>query len=144
MIKKGFNKLKSLSLLEWQILVTSVILLPLVALTLHLFGFKRTQQFMKSFSFSPKSFQQEDQKLQDGQTIARMISIAATHSVYKANCLKKSLMLWWLLRRRGISADLRIGVQKENGRLNAHAWVEINGMVLIDDVNTIQGFFTLI
>jgi hypothetical protein len=52
--------------------------------------------------------------------------------LYRATCLPRSLALWWLLRRRGIAADLRIGVRKEGGRFEAHAWTEWRGTVLND------------
>ena len=145
MIKKRFNQLKTLSLLEWQLLVTSAILLPLTALGLHLFGLKRTQQFMKYFTpAAPKTSPRKEEELKYGQLVARMVSVAAKHGLYRTNCLKKSLVLWWLLKRKGIEAGLHIGVQKEGELLNAHSWVDINGNVLIDDENTIQDFRTLI
>ena len=144
MTKKRFNQLKSLTLLEWQLLVTSAILLPLTALGLNLFGLKRTQQFMKYVTPSTPKTSQGKQEVQDCRMIARMVAVAANHSLYQACCLKKSLVLWWLLKRKGIEANLHIGVQKEGERLSAHSWVEINGNVLTDDENTIQDFCTLI
>lgn len=65
---------------------------------------------------------------------ARLISIleesVARHLFFRSNCLERSLVLWWLLRMRGISADLRIGARKEADRFEAHAWVEFGGEVL--------------
>ena len=145
MINKRFDQLKTLSLLEWQVLVTSAILLPLTALGLRLFGLKRTQQVMMYFTpAAPKTSQRKEEEVRYGQIVARMVSVAANHGLYRANCLKKSLVLWWLLKRKGIEADLHIGVQKKGELLDAHSWVEISGNVLIDDENTIQGFRTLI
>jgi hypothetical protein len=46
-------------------------------------------------------------------------------------CLARSLALVWLLRRRGIAAELRIGVNTDDGFL-AHAWVERDGAALSD------------
>ena len=134
MIKKRLGQLKNLSLLEWRLLVTSVILLPLTALGLHFFGLRRTQQYMENiFPVPAKASLMTNQRLQDGQTVARMVSVAANHSIYRANCLKKSLVIYWLLRHYGITADLRIGVKKEDCNLNAHSWVEINGNVLDEE-----------
>lgn len=39
-------------------------------------------------------------------------------------CLKESLVLFGLLRRRGIDARFRLGVRKEGERLVAHAWIQ--------------------
>ena len=44
-------------------------------------------------------------------------------------CLPKSLALAWMLRRRGVSAAVRIGVRTAGG-FEAHAWVEVEGVAL--------------
>jgi len=137
--KNRFAKLKTLSLLEWQLLITSAILLPLTALGLHLIGLKRTHRFMKYFtSATPKTSLLEEQKLQDGRIIARMVEVAANHGLYQANCLKKSLVLWWLLKRKGITTELKIGVGKDGDDFCAHAWVELNGMPLTDPLTFLR------
>lgn len=47
-------------------------------------------------------------------------------------CLTQALVLQYLLLRRGDrSAELHIGVTKHDGNLQAHAWVERKGKVLI-------------
>lgn len=40
-------------------------------------------------------------------------------------------MLWYLLRRQGIAAELQIGTRFE-GEFQAHAWVEYQGDVVGD------------
>ncbi len=66
------------------------------------------------------------------RSLARMVNAAARYGPYRAPCLERSLALWWLLRRRGIAADLRIGVRKAAGEFEAHAWVELEGAVIND------------
>ncbi len=48
----------------------------------------------------------------------------------RMTCLPRSLALCSLLRERGHSAEVRIGVRHEAGKLLAHAWVELHGEVL--------------
>ncbi|MGH9703336.1 MAG: lasso peptide biosynthesis B2 protein, partial [Candidatus Acidiferrales bacterium] len=69
----------------------------------------------------------------EARTIERLVSAAASEGVYSANCLERSLTLWWLLRRQGFASQLKIGVRKKNDRLEAHAWIELDGTVLNDD-----------
>lgn len=52
---------------------------------------------------------------------------AARHLPINLNCLDRSMALWWLLRSRGLAAELRLGGRKRSGRFEAHAWVEIGG-----------------
>src|SRR5271156_6987089 len=64
--------------------------------------------------------------------IARMEEAAARNLFFGTNCLEQSLVLWWLLRMRGIAAELRVGARKDSGRFEAHSWVEFDGKVLND------------
>ncbi len=47
-------------------------------------------------------------------------------------CLQKSLVLQSLLHRQGVAADLQIGVRKQAGTLQAHAWLERAGQPLFE------------
>jgi len=71
---------------------------------------------------------------------ARMVYVAANHGPYRANCLKRSLVIWGLLRRRGIPAELRIGVNNGEKIFQAHAWVESMGVVLAEPAGVNPAF----
>lgn len=62
----------------------------------------------------------------------RMLMAAARHSPFPSTCLERSLAIWWLLRRLGVMAQLRIGVQKDDGKFAAHAWVERDGVAVAE------------
>jgi hypothetical protein len=70
------------------------------------------------------------------RTIARMESAAARNLFFRPSCLERSMVLCWLLRVRGITAQLRVGAQKQQSRFEAHAWVECEGFVLNDPDET--------
>lgn len=53
-------------------------------------------------------------------------------AICRMRCLRQSLILFGMLRRRSIPAELRIGVRRVGDHLNAHAWVEYDGQVLLD------------
>ena len=71
-----------------------------------------------------------------GRQAAAIQEAVSRHLLWQPSCLEKSLVLWWQLGRRGIAADLRIGARKEDGRFEAHAWVEMNNVVLNDSGET--------
>jgi hypothetical protein len=56
---------------------------------------------------------------------------AATCYFKRARCLQRSAASVWFLRRRGIPAELVIGVNKFP--FYAHAWAEVGGTVVNDD-----------
>ena len=79
-------------------------------------------------------------RLQNARATMRMVRAAAWHGPYQAKCLPQSLTLWWLLLRQGIESDLRFGARKEEGQMEAHVWVEFNGLPLNDTFDVDQRF----
>lgn len=59
---------------------------------------------------------------------ARWIGIASRLVPGGGNCLVRSLALYGALRRAGVGAELRIGVGQTAPHLEAHAWVEVDGV----------------
>ena len=64
------------------------------------------------------------------QRIQRLANAAARLQLPTATCLRRSLALGWMLNRRGIPAQLNLGVLKGAAGLQAHAWLEIAGQPL--------------
>jgi hypothetical protein len=62
----------------------------------------------------------------------RWIGVASRYCPGGAGCLVRSLALLGLLRRRGLGAQLRVGVGATAPRLEAHAWVELDGVPVND------------
>ncbi len=62
--------------------------------------------------------------------LARLVEAAANRQPFAVHCLTRSLALAWMLRRRGLAPEVRIGVKYETAALQAHAWVECGGEVL--------------
>ena len=54
--------------------------------------------------------------------------------------MQKSLVLWFLLRCQDIDSELRIGVQRNQGEFQAHAWIERGGIVLNDSPTVRQQY----
>ena len=70
--------------------------------------------------------------METARRVSRMVAIAAGRTSFRPSCLERSLVLWALLGRHGIDGELHLGVSKDNGDFEAHAWVELNGTVLND------------
>jgi hypothetical protein len=74
----------------------------------------------------------------DGERAARLVEGVSRLYPFNLTCLKKSLVLLWMFRRRGLPAGFRIGVRKIDGELEAHAWIERQGSVLFDENTSSQ------
>lgn len=132
-MNKRISQLRALSIEQWSVLLLSMLLLPLVALSLQVFGLNKTRAQMAKFTgATPLDTTPETEQLKIAQDTARMVVVAANHGLYPANCLKRSLLIWWLLARRGIDVEVKIGVRKSQDGFQAHAWIEYGNMVLPD------------
>jgi len=100
--------------------------------SLHAIGFRRCKTAIERLTPAVRNGLSRRPEIEFAHAIGRWESAAARHLPFTTNCLDRSLALWWLLRRRGIAADLRIGGRKQNGQFQAHAWVELDGVVLDD------------
>jgi hypothetical protein len=109
----------------------AAILLPLVRWSLKLRGYGKTFTSLQSRVQSPaKGTETSTESREDVQVTCRMVGAAVRYSFAQYTCLEESLALWYLLRKQGIPACLRIGVRKEKEQFEAHAWVELRGEAL--------------
>jgi hypothetical protein len=101
---------------------------------LRLAGFRRWKNVLGWLapSVNVTAWRPDGSQREAAELLARLEAAAARNFFIATNCLEQSLVLWWLLRRRGIAAELRIGARKELDRFEAHAWVELDSAVLND------------
>lgn len=128
-----WERLRPFSLLDRSarsLFLRAFVLLPLVTLSLRWKGFRATHSMLEKFLPSPGQESDDHSVPTVAALTARMLYSADRHGLHPSSCLAKSLALWWLLGRQGIASDLRIGVRKENGNFEAHAWVEREGVAL--------------
>ena len=59
---------------------------------------------------------------------------------YGATCLDRSVFLWFLMRQRDLDGRIRIGVAFDDDRLDGHAWVELDGVVVNDEPDVADRF----
>jgi hypothetical protein len=105
----------------------------LIAFAMGRMGLRRlvgwmSRRFPEPLEFPiPPALHEETLKI-----VSRVLGVNRKVRIFPASCLVESLTLWWLLRRRRIPADLRIGVRTLTGAFESHAWVELSGVVLND------------
>ena len=124
-----------------QLFLRAWVAMPLVGAALRLTGFRNCHAMLRALSriggggaVVPAA---------DVERVARMVRAAARHGCHPRHCLTESLTLWWLLRRRGVEGEIRIGVRKDAGGLDAHAWVEWRGRPLDERADVAEAFAPL-
>src|SRR6266478_3930976 len=108
----------------------ALVLLPLVTLSLRWRGFRATRAGLQRLLSNAGTESAAGPADKDASVTAHIVNAADRHGLVHPSCLAKSLTLWWLLGRQGISSHLRIGIRKENEEFEAHAWVEHDGVAL--------------
>lgn len=105
-------------------------LLPIIDLGLRHRGLRQTQAWLARGQRACPPHRASPAELEDAEGLARLAAIAGRRGLYANTCLRQALAVQWWLRRRGLSAQLRIGAQRAGDTLDAHAWVELDGVPL--------------
>jgi len=123
------RKLLQLASGDRRLLLEAALRLLLTDLALRALGFARVQRWLSAGAVQPGSpGDPSDEALPPMvERIASSVAAAGRHHLYPMRCLTRSLVLQGMLARRGVPSDLRIGVRKDRGRFEAHAWVEHRG-----------------
>jgi len=130
---------KCLSFWELRQLCKAFFMLPITALGLRLLGFKTVQSAL-SCGLPAPVYSKDARARTRAQQIAKMVRVAAVYGRFGATCLPQSMVLWRFLQGQGIGCHLRLGARRENGNFEAHAWVEVDGVVLNDAADVGERF----
>ncbi len=121
---------------EKRIFVSALFLLPLLSAALRVFRYQRLRAVLEG----PPRAGRKPIGIGELATLGRAVNSAANYALGQPTCLTRSMLLCWLLRRRGIATQLRIGVKLDDGKLDAHAWVEHEGVPINDAEDVAQRF----
>jgi hypothetical protein len=125
-LRRARRMASRLSVRDLRVLVEAISLIPWIEIRLRTLAFDRllARAGREGRSRRPRTALDIDRA-------ARLIEALFACYPFNPTCLKQSLVLLRLVRRRGIPAQLRIGVRKDAGELIAHAWIECGGRTLL-------------
>ncbi|MBD2596836.1 lasso peptide biosynthesis B2 protein [Nostoc spongiaeforme FACHB-130] len=136
---KRLLKLLQLSNSDRQFLLRTFVLLGLVRLGMWLLSFNTLRKLINKIS--KPNFQLEPISL---HKIVWAINVSTRYTPGGAKCLARALTCQVLMTRYGYKPELRIGVVKsEAGNLEAHAWIETQGYVVIGYLPDLSRFTPL-
>lgn len=128
---------RELSLSDWLSLLEAWAALTVYWLSLHWTSYERLSA--ASFSDLPVRVS----ALTTARRLHRMVGLAARLHLLSMTCLVQSLSLRWMLKRRGIPSELRIGAATVAGIVHAHAWLELDGEK-VGESEDVDGIFRLL
>ncbi|SDJ33303.1 Transglutaminase-like superfamily protein [Pedobacter sp. ok626] len=135
------NLNKSLRAYDRMVFQTRVLTI-LTEATLRFTSLKTTEKLLSFFRKNvPAPDQHETRVILDKYTTLfnQMNQLAFS----KGRCLSQSLVMRMLLNRKGISAELKIGLSQHKGIFDSHAWLEKEGVLLNDHPSVIANYLVL-
>jgi hypothetical protein len=126
---------------EKYLLATAALVLSAIRLALRLVPFRVLRRLLKSRRRRSVGIVQSQAYTVD--RIAWAVGLCSRR-VAEPTCLAQALAAVLLLKHVGHDGHLRIGVAKdEGGKLQAHAWVESNGRVVVGGITALSHFTVL-
>ena len=132
-MKEAMQRLAALPAGERLRLLLMMLALPLVSLSLRVLGYVRTVRLVEWLSRRPRRSAGDDD-LREAEALAQLVAITGRRRFVQATCLRQALLVHGLLRRRGLRPELKLGVRREGDGIEAHAWVELEGHALAQQV----------
>lgn len=135
---KRLFKFVRLSRYIW-LLFKTFIMLGTIGLGLRQLSFARLRKLLSFFG------RQTILASSDRMEVDRIVWAVDKCSQYMpgVKCLARALTTEVLMNQYGYQPQLRIGVSKRSGKLEAHAWVESQGRVLIGQLQDLAQFKVL-
>lgn len=100
-------------------------------------GLRHYAKYFDTPSFSSESNNDEETL----KSLKRALDLAVRFMFFNSDCVYQSLAFAMMLRRRSIPAVVCMGVS--SFPFHAHAWVEVNGVVVSGDDRIVQGLYPL-
>lgn len=125
-----------------HLLIRTVVLLSLIRLGLRLLPFRVLLTLLSGIHRPSSCFVSTDLRC-----VARCVwavNVSSRLMSGEVKCLARALTTKLLLNQFGIDTDLKLGVAKSTGgALEAHAWVEYQGQVIMGHLNDLPRFIPL-
>ena len=135
----GVTKFARLCPRERRLLLSAAVMVAVVRAGLWVVPFTRLRETLKRFVWRME-------KRRRPVSVERVVWTVQVASRYvpAATCLTQALAAQVLLGREGYESSLRLGVARgERGKLQAHAWVECQGKVVIGQTEALPTFTPL-
>lgn len=139
---KRMHKFLRMPAPDRRLLVESALLLGAVRVGLWLLTFQTLRRLLERIAQMTTRLQAADHDSID--RVVWAVTVVSRYVPGVRTCLTQALATQVLLGRRGHTTHLHIGVARsEEGQLQAHAWVEREGRIVIGDREDLSHYIPL-
>lgn len=137
--RRALAELRASAPIERTLLMEAALLLPAVLLIQTVLPFRRWRVLLTRPA--PRAIPRDRPT---PATIARAVDRARRHVPGQYRCLPVAYSAHLLLHRHGHGSRVHVGVAHDSqGKVEAHAWVECEGRVLVGDLPDLKRFVSL-
>jgi hypothetical protein len=141
---RKFGRVFKLSLPESILLLATFSVLAAVRVGLFLLPFRILLQILGDISQTSRISTQVYRGTDAIRKVVWAVEVSSRYMPGGAKCLARALTTKVLLNWHGYTPDLRIGIAKsDHGQLEAHAWIEYQGRVVIGNLRDLTRFIPL-
>ena len=126
-LRHKFQQFRRLPSADRGLLLRIAFLVPLIEIGLRIAGFKRVLTPLRKFAVAVRPAAIPAAEV---ERHTRLLLLFHRQLPFTGRCLARALALWYLLQRRGIATEVRLGIRKHKGQFSAHAWVEYGAQSL--------------
>jgi transglutaminase superfamily protein len=123
-----------------ELLLEAAVLPVLIGASFRLADVARTQAWLRRWT----RFGRKRSSVLDAQATIRSARwsqrMVRSLTGLGGTCLVRSFTLWTLLLRRGVNADIRIGLRKSEDTFEGHAWLERAGLPINEDAAVVATY----
>src|SRR5262245_61812996 len=110
---RELTRLRELPRTDRRLLAACCIAAPIVAAGIRWNGFLRLQNALAKLSDRfRREAPMEASAREEARRVVRVVAIAAERGPIRVTCLGRALLAWWILRQRGITTTIRVGVRR--------------------------------
>ena len=136
------DKLRLLSWQQRRVLLYACLLINAIRLSLWLFPFGKIRRQL-DLILATRVFSEKASSI-SVDFIVWAVSVAGYYAPGGAKCLARAITTQLLLNRYGYTHIFHIGVAKNDFQtLEAHAWIEYQGRVVVGELNGLSRFKSL-
>ncbi|WP_414564368.1 MULTISPECIES: lasso peptide biosynthesis B2 protein [unclassified Anabaena] len=124
------------------LLLRTFIIMTMIRLGLKLLAWRNLHKLVGKIVSASPNIPKPDEIV--WRRVVWAVEIVSQYMIPKPTCLARALVTHILLAQQGYRTDLRIGVAKtQQEKFEAHAWVEIQGQVIIGNSRNLSYFIPL-
>ena len=139
-IFRKLHAFRTFTAAERLILIEALALPLCISLSFRLLGVPRTQALLRRWASGGNKEAPPVDSEHEIRIARRAQRVVKRTTGVDGTCLVRSLTLWALLLRRGLSTELRVGFRKREGVIEGHAWLEYRDAPVNDDRSETQTF----